>query len=164
MQYGVQELFRRKRQQRGPKNTLDQSTIFSILPKYIRENKPTLEPNIFEMEAGHPDRPTKLTIGSSSWWREIDLDQPLLEIPASSIQVAESVVRDYINGIIMCDMGETRPGLFFLPGVVSVLELKEEHKDVLDLAVKRQENWFKALIKLADMLWARTNGNPVAIS
>lgn len=164
MNYGVAEIFRRKRQTRGPKNPMDQSTIFSILPKAINEKKPTLDPSEFVMEPGYPDKPVKLTIGSSSWWREIDLDQPLLEIPVSSVQVAESVVRDYINGIVMCDMGETRPGLFFLQGVVSVDELKKNHKAILDQAITRQENWFKALIKLADAFWARTNGNPLAIS
>lgn len=164
MQYGVAELFRRNRQMRAPKNDLDKSTVFSILPKLINEKKPTLEPGVFYIEPGYPDKPTRLVVGSSSWWREIDIDQPLLEIPVSSVQVAESVVRDYSNGIVMCDMGEARPGLFFLPGNVSIDELKLKYKDILDLAIKRQENWFKALIKLADSFWARTSGNPLSIS
>ena len=158
-----QEAFKRNRQVRGPKNPMDKSTVFSIFPRKIVEKKITLEDPEYVLEPGHPDTPTRLQVGPSSWWREIDPTQPLLEIPVSSVQIAESVVRDYINGIIMCDMGETRPGLFFLPGDVSLTELKSKHIDVLVLATKRQENWFRAVIKLADSMWARTNGNPLAI-
>jgi len=162
--HSVAELFRMNRQARAPKNELDKSTVFSILPKDIEEKKPTLDPGIFHIKAGTPDKPSRLVVGSSSWWREIDIEQPLLEIPVSSVQVAESIVRDYSNGIIMCDMGESRPGLFFLPGAITVDELKSNHADLLVQAVKRQENWFKALVKLADSFWARTNGNPLSIS
>jgi len=164
MQYGIAEMYRRNRQIRAPKNDLDRSTVFSILPKQIIENKPTLDPGRFVIEPGYPDKPSYLIVGSSSWWREIDLDQPLLEIPVSSVQIAESVVRDCINGVIMCDMGESRPGLFFLPGIVSLDELKTKYKDILNQAIKRQENWFRALVKLGDSFWARTNGNPLSIS
>jgi hypothetical protein len=164
MSIGFFETMKNRRQIRAPKNALDKSTVFSILQKEVREVKPTLDPGIFQIAPGMPDKPSRLVVGSSSWWREIDLDQPLLEIPVSSIQIAESVVRDYSNGVIMCDMGETRPGLFFLPGDVSIEELKTKFEDVLNQAIKRQENWFRALVKLADSFWARTNGNPLSIS
>jgi len=164
MNVGFVDAWKRNRQPRTPRNELDKSTVFSILPKDITEKKPTLDPGIFQIASGAPDKPTRLVIGSSSWWREIDVDQPLLEIPISSVQVAESIVRDYCNGIVMCDMGEVRPGLFFLPGNISVDELKLKHSEMLNQAIKRQDNWFKALVKLADSFWARTNGNPLAIS
>lgn len=164
MQLGFLDVWKRNRQMRAPKNELDKSTVFSILPKAIRETKVTLEPGVFNIEAGYPDKPSRLVVGSSSWWREIDPTQPLLEIPVSSVQIAESIVRDYANGIIMCDMGETRPGLFFIPGDVSLAELKTKHIDIYNLAIKRQENWFRALVKLADSFWARSNGNPLSIS
>lgn len=158
------EIFRRRRQVRGPVNQFDKSTVFSILPKDIREVKPTLDPGFFDIPMGYPDKPSRLVVGPSSWWREIDVEQPLLEIPVSSIQIAESVVRDYMNGILMCDMGEVRPGLFFINGEVSVDKLKIDHKDLLNQAIKRQENWFRALVKLADSLWARSQKNPLSIS
>lgn len=164
MNIGVAEIFRRNRQQRTPINKNDISTVFSILPKDIKEVKHTLECSKYEIPAGTPENPSSLTVHASSWWREIDPEQPLLEIPVSSVQIAESVVRDYSNGIIMCDMGDVRPGLFWMPGDITVSELKIKHKDVLNQAIKRQENWFKALIRLADSFWARTNGNPLSIS
>jgi hypothetical protein len=164
MAQSLGEIFSKNRQFRAPKNQLDKSTVFSVFPKLINENKPTLEPGEFNIEPGYPEKPSRLVVGSSSWWREIDPTQPLLEIPVSSVQIAESIVKDYSNGIIMCDMGEVRPGLFFLPGDISLDELKKTHKPLLDLAIKRQENWFKAMVRLADSYWARTNGNPMAIS
>ena len=157
-------VWKQRRQIRAPKNELDKSSVFSILPRELPpEKKPTLDPGIFQIPYGTPEKPARLLVGSSSWWREIDPEQPLLEIPVSSVQIAESIVRDFSNGIIMCDMGETRPGVFFLPGDVSLDELKTKHKDILNQAIKRQENWFRALVKLADSFWARTNGNPLAI-
>jgi len=160
----LMEIWNQRRQIRMPKNELDKSTIFSIFPKDIIEKKPTLEPGEFKIAAGLPEKPSSLVISSSSWWREIDIDQPLLEIPVSSVQIAESIVRDYANGVLMCDMGETMPGIFYIPGVVTVDELKIKHKATFDQAVKRQDNWFRVLVKLADSYWARTNGNPLAIS
>lgn len=159
------DIFKKNRQVRGPRNNLDKSTVFSILPKELPpERKPTLDPGVFQIPYGTPEKPARLVVGSSSWWREIDLEQPLLEIPVSSVQIAESIVRDFSNGILMCDMGETRPGVFFLQGDISVDELELNHPEILKQAIKRQENWFRALVKLADSFWARTNGNPLAIS
>jgi len=165
MNVGFLSIWNQQRQVRMPKNELDKSTVFSIFPKDIGpERKPTLEPGIFELKAGSPEKPSFLVVSSSSWWREIDIDQPLLEIPVSSVQIAESIVRDYANGILMCDMGETMPGLFFVPGVITVDELKTKYKNILDQAIRRQNNWFRALVRLADSFWARTNGNPLAIN
>ena len=161
---GFLNVWEHQRQVRMPKNDYDKSTIFSILPKEVNEKKPTLEPGTFQIKAGSPEKPSSLVVSSSSWWREIDVDQPLLEIPVSSVQIAESIVRDFANGVLMCDMGETMPGLFFLQGTITIDELKIKHKPVLDLAIQRQNNWFRALVKLADSFWARTNGNPLAIS
>lgn len=160
----LNDVWDRQRQIRMPRNEFDKSTVFSILPKDVVENKPTLEPGIFTIKAGSPEKPSSLVISSSSWWREIDANQPLLEIPVSSVQIAESIVRDFANGVLMCDMGETMPGLFYVPGVVSIDELKIKHKAILDQAIQRQNNWFRALVRLADSFWARTNGNPLAIS
>jgi len=158
---------RQNKPEKMPVNPLDRSTIFSILPKKITEKNCTLDPGIFVIEPGTETNPTRLVVGPSSWWKDVsngDDSQPLVEIPQSSILIADSVVRDYCNGILACNMGDSMPGLFWLPGNVTVNELKEKHKEILEGAKKKQRNWFNALIKMADMLWARSSGNPLAIS
>lgn len=154
----------RRRTIRAPINPLDKSTVISIFPKHIEERKPTIQPGFFEIQPGTYDRPSVLVVGPSSWWKEIDENQPLLEIPHSSIQIADSIVKDYCNGILACDMAENMPGLFYIPGEWTVDKIKKEKKPELDAANQRQKNWFSALVRMADALWSRSNGNPLTIS
>jgi|SRR5215471_3592397 len=154
----------KRRTIRGPINPLDKSTVVSIYPKSVHEKKCTIQPGEFHIEPGTYDKPSILVVGPSSWWRDIDEDQPLLEIPVSSIQIADSVVKDYCNGILACDMAETMPGLFYVAGEQTVDSIKKEYKSQLDKARARQNNWYSLLIKMGDSLWARSNGNPLAIS
>lgn len=153
-----------KRTIRAPINPMDKSTIVSIFPKEIDETKHTIQPGRFVIPPGSFDNPSILVVTPSSWWREIDEDQPLLEIPVSSIQIADSVVRDYCNGLLACDMGGTMPGLFYVPGEHNITSLKKSFAHELENAKKKQQNWYSTLVKLADALWARSNGNPLAIS
>lgn len=149
---------------RAEPNPLDKSTVISILPKEIDEYKPTIQPGRFLISAGSFEKPAILVVGTSSWWREIDEQQPLLEIPVSSVQVADSVVRDYCNGIVGCNMSTMMPGLFYLPGEFTVEKIKRDHPGSLLKAQTAQRAWFLELVKMADVLWARSNGNPLSIS
>jgi hypothetical protein len=163
--YGAPWADLNRRTVRAPVNPLDKTTIFSIYPVAISEKKLTLQPSQFEIPAGTYDKPARLVVGPSSWWRELSTDEPLLEIPVSSLLVAESVIRDYANGLVECNMADRMPGLFFIPGEVEVFELqKSPYKKYLELANTKQQNWYQELIKQGDILWARTNGNPLSIS
>lgn len=154
----------KRRTVRGPINPLDKSSIVSIFPKNIIETKYTITPGVFNITPGNYDNPSVLVIGPSSWWREIDEEQPLLEIPISSIQVADSIVKDYCNGILGCNMSDSMPGIFYVPGEHTSLSIRKSFQHELDKAKVRQSNFYSHLIKLADALWARSNGNPLAIS
>lgn len=149
---------------RAPINPLDKSTIISIFPKSIRETKPTIQPGIFEIGPGTYDKPAILVVGPSSWWREIDDEQPLLEIPVSSIQIADSVVRDYANSLLASNGADCAPGLFYIMGPKTVDQIKKENKAELDKALASQRKWYTELVKVGDILWARSNGNPLSIS
>lgn len=149
---------------RSPKNPLDRCTIVSIFPKEINEVKHTIEPGRFHIDAGSFEEPSILVVGSSSWWRDIDVDQPMLEIPVSSIQIADSVVKDYCNGMLGCNMSDAMPGLFYVMGAVTAMEIKSKYKTKLAEVNEIQNNWYKILVRLADSLWARTNNNPLTIS
>jgi len=153
-----------RRTVRAPQNPLDKSTVVSILPKFIHERKITLQPGVFDINPGTFDSPSLLVVGTSSWWREVDIDQPLLEIPISSIQIADSIVKDYCNGLLACNMADLMPGIFYIPGELTVEKLKKEHMPSLLKAQANQKNWYRELIRVADILWSRTNGNPLAIS
>lgn len=154
----------RRRTIRAPVNPMDKSTVVSILPKEIDETKPTIQPGRFIIKPGTYETPAILVVGPSSWWRDIDEEQPLLEIPVSSIQIADSIVKDYCNGIHACNMADVMPGLFYIPGEQTLASIKKSFQHELDAALKRQRAWYSLLVKLADSLWARSNGNPLAIA
>lgn len=153
-----------ERTTRAPTNPLDKSTIVSIYPKSIDETKHTIEPGRFHLDAGSYDKPALLTVGPSSWWKKLEEKQPLLEIPISSIMIADSIVRDWANGLLACNMGDCMPGIFFIPGSFTSTEVKTKYKEKLDEYQTKQRNWYQALVKMGDVLWARSSGNPLSIS
>jgi hypothetical protein len=158
----MQEIRRRTVPQ--PKNPLDVSTVVSVYPKHIKEVKPTISPGIFILEPGTPEKPTILHVESSSYWLELQEEQPLMEIVNFSTQVAESIVKDYCNGLLACNMTDTMPGLFWVPGKFTLRDLQQKQPHLLEAAIRKQHRWYEALLNLADSLWAQTNGNPLTIS
>jgi len=154
----------RRRTIKSPDNPQDRCTIVSIYPREIDEVKHTIQPGRFVIPAGAYTNPALLVVGPSSWWKETDQEQPLLEIPNSSIQVAESVVKDYCNGLLECNMADAMPGLFYIPGRIGLADLLTKFKGELDKARTNQNNWYRALVRAADVLWSRSQGNPLAIS
>lgn len=149
---------------RAPSNPMDKSTVVSIYPIPLKEKKVTLMPGRFNVPAGSYDKPSILVVGPSSWWKEVDENQPLLEIPVHSVLIAESIVNDYCKGLLKCNMQDAMPGLFSIVGEVTLDVIKTKYKALLDKANDNQKRWYTALVKEADTQWSRTNGNPIAIS
>lgn len=160
---GIHFASNKKMLNRSIPNPLDRATVVSIFPMAIDESKPTIFPGRFAIEKGAVDDPKILVVGPSSWFREMPNDEPILEVPNSAIQIADSIIKDYCNGLLGCDMGEKRPGLFFVPGEKTLLEIKSSFKAEIVKANVRQKAWFAELVKLGDSLWARSNNNPLVI-
>lgn len=144
-------------------NPLDKATIVSIYPQEVLEIKPTIQPGYFHIPAGSFKNPSLLSVGTSSWFSEGDEAAPILQVPVFAIHVAKSVIVDYCSSLLAY-APDQMPGIFFIPGDVSVEEVKGKYIKELLLAKARQDKWFKSLIKMADALWSRTNGNPLAIA
>lgn len=163
MPSGVLTIGGKKFMPRAATNPADKCTIFSIYPKEIDEIKPTITPGRFIVPAGTIENPSRLVVGPSSWWREVDPEQPYLEIPNSSLQVAESVVKDYVNGLDGFSEN-AQPGLFYIPGDITVKQLKNEYTSTLEKAIERQNNYWHAVINNTDIMWVTTGGNPLSVS
>lgn len=149
---------------RAPDNPMDKCTIVSMFPVDIEERKHTIQPGIFRIPAGNYDKPSLLLVKPASWWKEMEEGQPALEIVNSSIQVANSVVADYMQGLMCCDGGNVTPALFFVPGEFNLGEILTKHKGMLDKYKANQSRWYAELIKLADSLWAKSNGDPLSVN
>jgi hypothetical protein len=155
-----------RRAVRGPVNPLDKSTIVSIYPRPIKFKNVTLSPGRWYLEAGSVERPALLEIGPSSWFKDVGLEEPLLEIVQSSVMIADSLVRDYLNGMFACNMADSMPGLLFIPGQIQRADLKKEDKylNLMKKTLDKQMNYYRNLVRYADALWARSNGNPLALN
>jgi hypothetical protein len=152
-----------KRTIRQQANPLDKATFVSVLPLLIDEYKHTIQPGHFKLEPGSPDKPQVLVVSPSSWWRDIGDEMPLIEIPNGAMLVAQSLVQDFIAGMIGVGDG-AQPGLFYVPGEHDVKGIREKFGTELDNAVQRQKRWFRNLVDMADKDWAASNGNPSVIS
>lgn len=148
---------------RGPVNVHDRATIVSILPREVIQLEHTIFPGKFVIPPGSYDDPARLVVGPSSWWFDPGEEQALIEVPISAVQIAEAVIGDYSKGLTEYT-NEAMPGLFFVPGDVEISKIKKDYVAHLNRARNRQKEWFLALVKLADALWARSNGNPMVVS
>lgn len=141
----------------------DRSTIVSMYPLEVMEIKHTIEPGRFYIPPASPAHPKLLIVTGSSWWRDIAPDEPMLEVPQPSHMVAHAIVNDHNRAMFGFEADKAHPALFWLPGVVTLEELDKKFKAEKDKNIERQRAWFNNLIKEADKLWARTNGNPAAV-
>jgi len=154
-----------QRIERAPMNPADKCTVVSIFPRAIKfDVKHTIFPGTFSIAAGSKKEPAILVVGSSSWYRSVGEDSPVIEVPTGALQVANSIVNDHLNGLEGCNGKDVKPGLFYVTGELDATGLKTTHKALLDKAEEAQLRWYNELVRLADIMWARTDGNPIAIS
>lgn len=149
---------------RVPKNPMDVSTIISAYPKQIKQVNHTITPGEFIIPAAKSGDIEVLTVGTSSWFKELEEDQPLIEIIVPSVEVARSVIDDYCVGLLGCDNVNAKPALLWIPGEFTKAEVLKVHSGLIAQAREKQKNWFLNLVSLADALWVRTNGQPQSIS
>lgn len=147
-----------------PVNPLDQATIVNIFPQKITDVKYTVFPGIFRIPEGRKDNPGILNLGTSSTWKDVGPDQELIEIPIAATVMANSIIEDWSKGLLAYDRNERMPGLFWIPGKLDKEQVLSNHQKEIEIADFKQRNWYQAQIKMADVLWARTQGNPLSIS
>jgi hypothetical protein len=156
---------------RKPVNPYDRATIISVYPREVVEEKPTVFPGRFVIPAGKTDSPTLVVIEPTSWFRETDENMAPIEVQINAHSLAESIVNDYCIGFPKCVMGVAQPGLFCIPGKFDndsiqkfVAEDGSFYRNLLEKAISRQRSWFGELVKMADIDWSRTQGNPLSVS
>lgn len=153
-----------------PVNPFDKCTIVSAYPKKVVEIKSTMFPSRFVIEAAPEGDVSLLLVEPSSWWKEMDEGQPYLEIQTGSIIVADSIIKDFCNGLLACNMTDKMPALFSIPGEWNKSNIAKASVDgkayplLLSEAIAKQRNWYQELVRISDIMWARSNQNPITIS
>lgn len=164
LSYGVGHAIQHNKIIRMPVNPYDKATIVSVFPKEIVSKNPTVFPGTYVIPAAPHNGFSICVVMPGSWFKEMEEGQPLLEIPVSSIMMAESIIKDYVIGMLGSDAVDMMPGLFYVPGELAEGKVAKDHADKIELAKAKQKRWFNELIGITDVMWARTNGNPRAIS
>lgn len=131
------------------------ATIVSLLPWEINENKGAgLSPGHFIIPAAPKNGLSVLVVGDSKYHIYIDSDRGSLEQVETALKMAESIVQDYIKSIPF-GQGVGKPGLFFVPGPLSVEDVKKYHAKKLEQYQKSNKEWMNVLIKLSDDEWSK---------
>lgn len=132
-------------------------TVVSIYPLETKISKPNIVPSMFKFPASSEENRsyykftdeekaqpyTHVYGGSDTGWIRRD-------IPVK--KVAESVVNDFIGSCMYVDSG-CHPGFFHVQGDFS-LDVPE-HKEALSKAIQAQDAYFRAVVRVADSLWAQ---------
>jgi hypothetical protein len=132
----------------------DISTVVSLVPFDIREEKPGLYPGRFYIPASKDNTPSILFVHTGLHFVYLDETRGSVRVKDLSGDIANSIVKDYLSSQLGSD-DNARPGLFWLPEEVSLLTLTSKHKDLLEENKRVQKNWFINCCKIADNDWQR---------
>lgn len=131
-------------------------TIVSLLPYPLNEDKP-IDHGSFHMAPAAKDDFEILVIGDKIEFTRnfyVSFDRGNLKLPVDPEEVARAIVEDHLRATVQTGP-DARPGLFYLPGILTKEEVKSKHKVILDKARKEQNNWYGKLVKAADDTWQR---------
>jgi hypothetical protein len=137
----------------------DVSTVISMVPVAINENKPGLIPGSYHIPPClDPSNDFNIIhIARAKFAVYIDEARPALIVPEPSDRVAESICRDLkISwGHFVPDISE--PALFWIPGPHRKQDLQQPKDarilDEFDKRRRMQTEWFKKLVNEADDDW-----------
>lgn len=136
------------------------TTVVSLVPFPINEEKPGMSPSKFFIDPADPELGfSTLLVTKCRHGVYLDEYRPVLVVPTAPEEVAESICFDYKKGQLGIRMGEAEPGLFWVPGNFAGKEKEAELKAIFSAdfreAEKLQIAWFTALVALADDGWGQ---------
>jgi hypothetical protein len=146
------------------------ATIISLLPYSLTELKSGLNPNEYIINKAEGDK-FGLTIIPNNVHYLINPDLlsdakevRQIKVPVPAIEVAQSIISDYISALLAVDPPEAAPGLIAVRG--DYTDRKEVNKTFfaeLMQARSCQNRWFQNLVDIADDTWSKTR-SPLGIS
>ena len=131
-------------------------TIVSFLPIAIPgEQKPGLYPGSFAIPASDGKEPSLLYVDNSITYVYLDGDRGSLPVRIPAEEVARSIVEDYCKSTPLYENGISSPGLFWVYGELTPIEIFKKHVSECKKAVALQREWFIRLVKDADDNWEK---------
>ena len=135
-------------------------TVVSLVPFDIREEKPGLIPNTFYIPASDMKTPQVLKVGTARHYVYLDQDRGQLPVRTPSMELANSIVSDYITAQQRID-ADAQPALFWVPGALTPQQVLKEHEDEVLGALLKQSRWFVLVCQQADDDWAKYHRHTV---
>lgn len=137
----------------------DKATVVSLFPLLIKEEKPGIFPGRFTIEPSNGE-PSLLVVGQSVHYVDVGEGRPQLEIAVPAADIARSLVDDFVAAQIAVT-DNARPGLTWLRGEITLVELKSKHVQLLIKLRAAQKAWYLELVKMADDDWQRYHKHSV---
>jgi len=132
----------------------DKSTVFSIVPFEVFEFKPGLYPGSFRVPACKDDsKPSRFVVGASEHLMTIGGKKEPIRIITPSYQIANSIVKDFLDGQLWTVPGEAQPGIAWVQGEVEVKKFLD--MDLYETIRSMQRSWFVSLCKHTDDEWVK---------
>lgn len=147
------------------------STIVSLLPFELTENKPGVNPTEFVIRSRHKDYGFGLTTIPNDAFYLVNPD-PLadakdvrnIKVLIPSIELSQSIIADYINALLGVELPDIVPGLFAIKGNHSDHRfVKTNFSKEITFYTNAQNKWFIRLVEMADDVWSKSK-SPVTIS
>ena len=139
-----------------PKDYGTVATIVSLFPLPVFEKKPLI-PSIYQVEAARMEmEPKILVVREGLFHVYLDEFRGMMTIKTPAITIAESVVRDFLDGQYMLGEG-ARPALWAIPGewTLEELMLDQDQAERIHTEHNLQLEWFRRLIFVADDEWSK---------
>lgn len=131
-------------------------TIISACPFPLDEKKPGLNPGVFKIPAAnlaHQDIEI-LVIKGSTYPVYMDSDRGSMIIDEAPEKVADAVVKDFCSSHLGVD-GSRMPAIFWVSGEYDKTDAKRIFAEQIIDAIKRQGEWFRRLVEMADDDWEK---------
>lgn len=128
------------------------SSLISFSRRDIFETIPGLQCATYYLPKCEGKTPTILHVNDSHYYKpDIDGRNDMVFVP--SVQIAESLVNMHITSQL-CYTPDSHPAFFAIPGIeISIEALWENHKKQIEDILRKQKNWFIALVRMADDDW-----------
>ena len=135
-------------------------TIVSIVPFEVNEEKPGLIPGRFHIAASDGVEPILLHIQNAMHYVYLDENRGSLPARDPSDEVAKSIVNDFVQAQL--GISETAfPGIFWVPGALTLEEIKSQYSVELIKARSAQRAWMNNICRMADDDWNRYHKHSV---
>jgi len=140
---------------------MSKTTLVSLIPFDISECKP-VHPGHFFIPGAKENDIEILVVENVIAFKYIDEYRGTDKISIDSEELARAIVEDYTTSqLAVMPSDGIIPGLFFIPGEHTKLEIKTKYKDIIAEYRTKQVKWFEVLVRMADDDWEKTRQHKV---